>query len=160
MMAVVSSFLEQRDQLVHFVPSPEGLWTIHITSQFQMLIIDIRNSNAIACASSLLQAIFKVFTEFENVRSAGQVDAFDRSDIGSQYLINVKNYKLSNLFKDVPSLTETCRANVSKDARLFNMSLVKWNNFSEITNNGEGVIFEFDYTNDIIGGLKPFFLPG
>lgn len=157
MMVVALSYLQFRDQLVHFVVSPEGLWTIHVTPEFQKLLISLRTNNAYTCSQSMLDAIHKVFTHFETPRSALQIEAIDRYNIGSQYLSTTKNYKLSNLFTDVPQLVQDCKTSVSEDAQLFNVSLVKWKRFSETVE--EGVYLSFDYISDIVGGLAPFFSP-
>lgn len=170
MMVVVLSFLQFRDQLVHFVVSPEGLWTIHITTEFQKLLLKLRSSNSYTCSQSLLQAIHNIFTQFETQRLT-TIDPIERYNIGGQYLSATKNYKLSNLFNDVPQLNSDCKADVSEDAQLFNVSLVKWKKFSEVSSNeiatalrnegqgSEGVLLTFDYVLDIPGGLTPFFFP-
>lgn len=157
MMVVALSYLQFRDQLVHFVPSPEGLWSIHVTSEFQKLLINLRTKNAYKCSQSILHAIHKVFTRFEIPRLASQIEAIDRYNIGSQYLSTTKNYKLSNLFADVPQLNQDCKTDVSEDTQLFNVSLIKWKRFSESAE--EGVQLTFDYVSDIPGGLSPFFFP-
>lgn len=155
MMIVALSFLQFRDQLAHFVVSPEGLWSIHLTPEFQSLLIHLRSNNAFECSQGILGAIHKVFTNFENPRSAEAIDPIDRYNIGGQYLTTIKNYKLSNLFRDVPSLQENCQTEVKQDAQLYNVSLIKWKKFSE----DEGVYLSFDYVTDIPGGLSPFFFP-
>jgi hypothetical protein len=157
MMVVALSFLQFRDQLVHFVPSPEGLWSIHVTPEFQKLLVTLRSNNSFLCTQTILDAIHKVFTQFETPRSALQIEAIDRYNVGGQYLAATKNYKLSNLFADVPQLNQDCKAEVSVDAQLFNVSLIKWKRFSETAD--EGVFLTFDYISDIAGGLSPFFFP-
>jgi hypothetical protein len=157
MMVVALSYLQFRDQLVHFVPSPEGLWSIHVTPEFQKLLIILRTKNSYPCSQSMLNAIHKVFTQFETPRLASQIEAIDRYNIGNQYLSATKNYKLSNLFADVPELNQDCKTDVSEDAQLFNVSLIKWKRFSETAD--EGVHLTFDYVSDIPGGLSPFFFP-
>jgi hypothetical protein len=157
MMVVALSYIHYRDQLVHFVASPEGLWSIHVTSEFQKLLVYLRTKDAKPCIQSILDAIHKVFTKFENPRSALEIEAIDRYNIGSQYLSATKNYKLSNLFTDVPQLVHDCKTDVSEDAQLFNVSLIKWKRFSETVD--EGVFLTFDYISDIPGGLSPFFFP-
>ena len=155
MMMVALSFLQFRDQLAHFVISPEGLWSIHLTPEFQSLLIHLRSNNAFECSQGILDAIHKVFTNFEKPRSAEAIDPIDRYNIGEHYLITIKNYKLSNLFRDVPSLQESCQTEVKQDAKLYNVSLIKWKKFSETVD--EGVYLSFDYVIDIPGGLSPFF---
>lgn len=157
MMVVALSFLQFRDQLVHFVASPEGLWSIHVTPEFQKLLIHLRNKNSYKCSQSILDAIHKVFTKFESPRSALEIEAINRYNIGGQYLSATKNYKLSNLVNDVPQLNEDCKSEASDDAQLFNVSLIKWKRFSESSD--EGVYLTFDYISDIAGGLSPFFFP-
>lgn len=157
MMVVALSYLQFRDQLVHFVVSPEGLWTIHVTPEFQTLLVQLRARNSLDCSQGILGAIHKVFTWLETPRSALEIEAIDRYNVGSEYLMTTKNYLLSNLFNDVPQLNEDCKADVSRDARLFNVSLIKWKRFSETKE--EGVHLTFDYITDIPGGLSPFFFP-
>ncbi|CCV02163.1 hypothetical protein IIV25_145R [Invertebrate iridovirus 25] len=157
MMVVTLSFLQFRDQLVHFVASPEGLWSIHITPEFQRLLVTLRTKNSYPCSQSILDAIHKVFTQFESPRLAKEIEAIDRYNIGGQYLSATKNYKLSNLVADVPQLRQDCNSEVSDDAQLFNVSLIKWKRFSETAD--EGVYLTFDYISDIPGGLSPFFFP-
>jgi len=157
MMVVALSYLQFRDQLVHFVVSPEGLWSIHVTPEFQKLLVHLRSHNSYPCSQSILDAIHKVFTQFESPRSALEIEAIDRYNIGSQYLSITKNYKLSQLFLDVPQLNQDCRVEVTEDAQLFNVSLIKWKRFSESAE--EGVHLTFDYISDIPGGLSPFFFP-
>jgi hypothetical protein len=157
MMVVALSYLQYRDQLVHFVPSPEGLWSIHVTPPFQKLLISLRTNNATTCSQNMLNAIYKVFTNFETPRLTSQIEAINRYNIGSQYLTVIKNYKLSNLFIDVPELDQFCKTDVSEDVQLFNVSLIKWKRFSETSD--EGVYLTFDYVLDIPGGLSPFFFP-
>lgn len=161
MMIVALSFLQFRDQLAHFVVSPEGLWSIHLTPEFQSLLIHLRSNNAFECSQGILNAIHKVFTNFENPRSAEAIDPIDRYNIGGQYLTTIKNYKLSNLFRDVPSLQENCQTEVKQDTQLYNVSLIKWKKFSEKFSEtvDEGVYLSFDYVTDIPGGLSPFFFP-
>jgi len=149
MMVVALSFLNFRDQLVHFVVSPEGLWSIHVTTEFQKLLVSLRSSNSYDCSQGILAAIHKVFTDFENPRLANTIDAIDRHNIGGRYLATTKNYKLSNLFTDVPDLNSVCRVNVAEDAQLFNVSLIKWKRFSETADNG--VYLTFDYIADLPG---------
>jgi hypothetical protein len=122
MMVVALSFLQYRDQLVHFVASPEGLWSIHVTPEFQKLLINLRTKNSRPCSESILNAIHKMFTQFETPRLTDTVEAIDRYNIGGQYLTTTKNYKLSR-FADVPQLNQDCKADVSEDAQLFNVSL-------------------------------------
>ncbi|ADO00428.1 hypothetical protein WIV_gp085 [Wiseana iridescent virus] len=157
MMVVTLSFLNFRDQLVHFVASPEGLWSIHITPEFQRLLVTLRTKNSTKCSLSILNAIHKVFTQFESPRLAEEIEAIDRYNIGGQYLSATKNYKLSNLVADVPQLKQDCNSEVSDDAQLFNVSLIKWKRFSETAD--EGVYLTFDYISDIPGGLSPCFFP-
>lgn len=157
MMVVALSFLQYRDQLAHFVASPEGLWSIHVTPEFQKLLIHLRTKNSHPCSESILNAVHKVFTQFETPRLADTVEAIDRYTIGGQYLATTKNYKLSSLFADVPQLNQDCKTDVSEDAQLFNVSLIKWKRFSETVD--EGVQLTFDYISDIPGGLSPFFFP-
>jgi len=165
MMVVVLSYLQYHDQLVHFVASPEGLWSIHLTPEFQKLVVHLRTRNASNCTESILHAIHKVFTKFEQPRLVDTVEAIDRYNIGDRYLSTTKNYKLSNLFTDVPELQQNCKTEVSEDAQLFNVSLIKWKRFSETVDTyfpetaGEGVYLTFDYIADIPGGLSPFFFP-
>lgn len=155
MMNVALSYLQFRDQLAHFVASPEGLWIIHITLEFQKILIKLRTKNSYKCSQQVLDAIYKVFTEFETPRLITQIDAIDRYNIGSQYLSVVKNYKLSNLISTVPDIRNDCMSDISEDAQLFNVSLIKWKKFSESAE--EGVHLSFDYVPDIPGGLSPFF---
>lgn len=157
MMVVALSFLQYRDQLVHFVVSPEGLWSIHVTPEFQKLLVRLRTKNSHPCTQSILDAVYNVFTKFETPRLTGAIEAIDRYNIGGQYLATTKNYKLSNLFTDVPQLQQDCKTDVVADAQLFNVSLIKWKRFSE--NTEEGVHLTFDYLVDIPGGLSPFFFP-
>lgn len=157
MMVVALSYLEFRDQLVHFVPGPEGIWTIHITPEFQKLLVKLRTYNVYECSKSILESIFKVFTFFETPRLTEAVEAIDRYNIGYQYLATVKNYNLSRLFTDVPEIKESCKSEISEDAQLFNVSLIKWKHFSETPE--EGVYLSFDYIVDIHGGLAPFLFP-
>lgn len=153
MMLVALSYLQFRDQLVHFVVSPEGLWAIHAAPRFQKLLIELRDKNSVDCSTKLLEAINTVFTKFEVQRSSTQVEAIDRYDIGWQYLSATKNYRMSSLFKDVPELTRECKAEISDDTRLFNVSLIKWRRFSQTSDNG--VYLSFNYIIDIPGGLFP-----
>lgn len=157
MMLVALSYLEYKDQLVHFVVSPEGLWAIHVTTEFQKLLIQLRTSNAYNCSKQLLEAILTVFTNFEKPRLAEKIDVIERHNIGNLYLTTIKNYKLSNLFLDVPHIKEYCGGNITKDVQLYDVSLIKWKKFSETAN--EGVFLSFDYISDIPGGLSPFFFP-
>jgi hypothetical protein len=159
MMVVAVSFLQFRDQLVHFVASPEGLWTIHITPEFQKLLVKLRTKNSYTCSQGILQAIHNIFTKFESPRSALAVEAIDRYKVSDQYLSATKNYKLSNLFADVPQLNNVCQNDITQDedAQLFNVSLVKWKHFSETIE--EGVYLTFDYVSDLEGGLAPILFP-
>lgn len=157
MMVVTLSFLKFRNQLVHFIPSPEGLWTIHVTPEFQKLLINLRTKNAYKCSQSILNAIYKIFTQFEIPRLTSEVEPIDRYQIASAYLSTTKNYKLSNLFSSTPQLKDDCKTDVSEDAQLFNVSLIKWKRFSETSE--EGVQLIFDYILDIPGGFSPFFFP-
>lgn len=156
MMVVVSYYLQNKDQLVHFVSSPEGLWTIHITSQFQKILKILKTLNKVTCGTSIMEAIHSVFTKFEYGRSIN-IDPIERHNIGSQYLSATKNYKLSNLFTDVPSLQMDCKTEIVEDAQLFDVSLIKWKKFSETVD--EGVLLTFDYIPDPDGGLPPFIFP-
>lgn len=155
MMLVAQSFINFRDQLVHFVASPEGLWTIHITPEFQKLLVYLRTKNSKKCVESLLDAIHKVFTQFEKPRLAEEVRPINRFAVRQEYLSTTKKYKLSNLFTHVPQLAVDCKYDVQDDAQLFNVSLIKWKRFSETGD--EGVSLTFDYISDIPGGLSPFF---
>jgi hypothetical protein len=156
MMVVVLYYLQNKDQLVHFVSSPEGLWTIHITSQFQKILKVLKTLNKIKCGESILEAIHNVFTKFEYGRTI-DIDPIERHNIGSQYLSATKNYKLSNLFVDVPSLQMDCNTEIVEDAQLFDVSLIKWKKFTETSD--EGVFLTFDYIPDPKGGLAPIIFP-
>jgi hypothetical protein len=158
MMLVALSYLEYRDQLVHLVISPEGIWTIHLTVEFQKLLIKLRTNNAYECSKQILEAILYVFTVFENPRLTESIDVMERHTIGNVYLTTTKNYKLSTLFSDVPQLKDHCSSlKISKDVQLYDVSLIKWKRFSETSD--EGVFLSFDYISDIPGGLSPFFFP-
>lgn len=157
MMVVALSFFQFRDQLAHFVISPEGLWSIHITSEFQKLLINLRDTNSYECSKSILNAINTVFTKFEVPRSATEIDAIDRYTIRGQYLSTTKNYKLSSLFADVPDLKQACGIDIAVDIQLYNVFLIKWKRFSESPD--EGVHLTFDYILDTPGGLTSFLFP-
>jgi hypothetical protein len=157
MVVAASSFLYFRNQLVHFVVSPEGLWSIHVNIEFQKLLISLRSKNASECTQAMFKAIFIVFTNFENPRSSQVIEAIDRYNTSALYLSTIKNYKLSDLFTDVPQLHHVCKANITNDTQLFDISLIKWKRFSESSE--EGVYLTFDYVSDIKGGFLPFFFP-
>ncbi len=157
MMVVVLSFFQFRNQLAHFVPSPEGIWIIHVTPEFQKLLIKLRTKNSYTCAHGILGAIHQIFTQFEDPRSAELVEAINRYNIGGQYLAATKKYKLSNLMSDVPELNDDCQHEIYEDAQLFNVSLIKWKHFTESAE--EGVYLTFDYVSDILGGLPPIIFP-
>jgi hypothetical protein len=154
MMTIAMSYLQFRNQLAHFVVSPEGLWVVHLTPEFQKLLVSLRTSNAYECSQAIMNAIFHVFTTFESPRLAANVEALDRHYTSLQYLETTKTYKLSNLVADVPSLGDSCKKEVSADSQLFDVDLIKWKRFS---NPEEGVLLIFEYISDIPGGLSPFF---
>jgi hypothetical protein len=154
MMSIAMSYLQFRDQLAHFIASPEGLWVVHVTPEFQKLLISLRTTNAYECSKAMMDAIFHVFTTFESPRLAANVEALDRYYTSVQYLEITKTYKLSNLVTDVPSLGDSCKKDVYVDAKLFDIELIKWKRFS---NSEEGVQLIFEYVSDLPGGLSPFF---
>lgn len=156
MMVVVLYYLQNKNQLVHFVSSPEGLWTIHITSQFQRILKALKTLNKIKCGESILDAIHNVFTKFEYGRTI-DIDPIERHNVGSKYLSATKNYKLSNLFVDVPSLQTDCKTEIAEDAQLFDVSLIKWKKFTETAD--EGVFLTFDYIPDPEGGFTSIIWP-
>jgi hypothetical protein len=155
MMVVALSYMEYRNQLVHFVSSPEGVWAIHVTAEFQRILYIIRSQNSKKCSRGIFEAIYTIFTAFESPRLSSNVAAVERYNVGDKYLSLVKNYTLSKLIADVPILRSQCsQAKVTRDAQLYNVSLIKWKHFSEPPD--QGVFLTFDYNIDVAGGLTGF----
>jgi hypothetical protein len=158
MMLVAYSYIEKKDQLMHLVPSHDGIWVIHVTTEFQKLLVLLRANNLRRCAEGILTAIRDVFVGFETPRQADVVAAIDRHTIAARYLALTKTYTLTRLVKDVPSLQEACvNFTVAEDAQLYNVSLIKWKRFSETYE--KGVHLTFDYNVDHDGRLPPYFIP-
>lgn len=163
MMIICMSYVERRNQLVHFVSSPEGIWVIHLVVDFQKILVALGLSNSVKCASAIFEAVYTVFTAFETPRLASKVDAIERRSIIDVYLLTVKNYTMRRLISDVPALSSVCaripNIEVSADPQLFNVSLVKWKQFSNT--NDKGVFLTFDYfADETIRDLHPVFSKG
>lgn len=148
MMSICMSYFQNRNQLVHFVPSPEGVWIVHVATDFQRILINLRLNNSIQCAQDVFRAVYDVFTSFETPRLTSNVTPMDRRAVVKAYMQTVKHYNLNRLIHDVPSLLFSCSKEWVEDSdpQLFNVSLIKWKYFS--SSSAQGVFLTFDYFVD------------
>jgi hypothetical protein len=149
MAVVVSEYLRDRDQLGHFVASPEGLWVIKITPEFQNILKPLKSVSPSACTNELLAAIANVYGNYEHDRYTN-IDPLQRHNAGQTYISKVKTYKVSNLINDLPDLARSCNILLSHDATLFNVDYIKWKQFDDAA---QGVMMTFAYIPDPSGGL-------
>lgn len=146
--STVYMYLNDKDQLAHFVVSPEGIWIIHITPEFQTILLDLKKNKNIDCGSEILESIRSKFTEFDNYRNK-RVNPIERHLYSDRYTSTIKNYKISNLFSDIPKVKLICNPIQELNFRLFNVNLVEW----ETIFNNNGVELLFTYISDPDGGL-------
>lgn len=154
MRVVAQQYLLDRDQLAHFVIGPEGIWVIHLTPGFQRILQELKTTGNLDCGDAILEAIYQTFTKFDYARDIS-TDPIERHKVSDDYMSAVKNYRISNLFNDVPTAKQICQPQLSEDVRLFDVNLLKWKMFD----NKLGVTLAFSYILDMRGGLSFFILP-
>lgn len=70
---IVGSFLQNLNQLVHIVVSPEGLWIVSVSYEFQVVLKMLKLYSDSQCFQSLEDSIFKNFTIFDKSRYKSEV---------------------------------------------------------------------------------------
>ena len=156
MRTITGVYMGDKDQLVHFVVSPEGMWAVHISIAFQRMLMFLKRARLYDCANEVIERIKDVFGGIENVRGMS-INPIERHKAELFFSEKVKKYTIGKLAKDVPSLIHVCHAidPNSKDAPLFDTELIKWKRFDEYN----GVYLSYDYVPDTQGGLPPFIQP-
>lgn len=156
MRALVVWFLQDRNQLAHFVVAPEGLWIVSLTYEFQLLIKTLKKFRLVQCGNELQRAIYDVFTRFDYARSKA-VSPLERHRAEADYVTTVAGFKIGTLLGLVPSLVASCHvANKYEPYPLFKVSFVKWDRFEEAI--GSEVTHTVEYAPDERGGL-PILIP-
>jgi hypothetical protein len=154
MASCMAWFLNNKNQIAHFVISSEGIWSICLTTEFQKILLRIKNNISVfkKCAEGIYNTILELFSSQEPKRSK-DIDTTIRLDEKNNFLNLVKNYKIRNLFSEAPDVYENCRnANANYDVLLFNVMLIKWKYFK--TN--KDIVLSYSYILDEKGGFKGY----
>lgn len=153
MVFMVKSFLVNRNVLVHFVVSSEGLWVVHLRPYFQKLLYDLKkNPESSRCQEEIINFVTESFGMMEGQRAYDVVAPESRWKVRSAFINTTKSLKISD-FKGT-SLEAQCSPFIKEDALMFDVNLIKWSVF-ETTK----VFMTFSYINDPVGGLPCFLRP-
>ncbi|UUT40544.1 hypothetical protein [carnivorous sponge associated iridovirus] len=149
---VVGNYLENRDILVHFVISSEGIWVIHLRPQFQRLLYELKNQYSTEeCQKKLVEFIKRSFIFLEGQRRYEMISPADRAETRRKFIETSKNLKISD-YRGT-EVEPACSPFIREDALLFDIDLIKWKTFES-----NKVIMTFSYIADPVGGL-PCLLP-
>jgi hypothetical protein len=108
----------------HFVASPEGLWVIKPTYDFQCLMIIVsQDDNYI---DTLLDAIHDTYTPLDEKRMKKNTSVLNRCLISQEYLDIISNTRLESISIDIAR-----RFTTYKDSILFSVEFIKWSDFHE-----------------------------
>lgn len=150
-------YLENNDILVQFVSSAEGLWTMHMSYEFQKILYYLKTNKLTTCSLHLLEAIKTKFEKVEQSRLKSHVDSQERPLMKQRYLEMVNAYTISHLLQDVPTLATACTVDMlaDKDSVLYNINLIPWTTFTE-----HGALrMDFEYLPDPEGNLPAYIPP-
>ena len=149
---MVGNYLENRDILVHFVISSEGIWVIHLRPQFQRLLYELKNQYSTEeCQKKLVEFIKRSFIFLEGQRRYEMISPADRAETRRKFIETSKNLKISD-YRGT-EVEPACSPFIREDALLFDIDLIKWKTFES-----NKVIMTFSYIADPVGGL-PCLLP-
>lgn len=145
---VVNSFLTGNNILAHFVVTNEGIWVVHVTYNFQKLLIHFRNTLSLACKKNLIYKINNEFTTLEVNRHCHLVTPDKRCSVVKEFETVATSYTIFDLVKQLPE----CPVPTISNSLLFDTKLITWDQFQN------GVEMKFDYVPDEEGNL-PAYLP-
>jgi hypothetical protein len=151
MRVLVNFFLQDHNQLAHFVVAPEGLWIVSLTYEFQLLIKTLKKFSLIQCGIDLQQAIYEVFTQFDYARSQS-TSPLDRHRAEADYTTMIAGFKIGTLLGLVPSLVTSCHvANKYEKYPLFKVAYIRWDRFEDLSTETTHTV---EYAPDERGGLS------
>jgi len=155
MKMIVGSFLQDYNQLAHFVVAPEGLWILSLTYEFQLLVNTVKKFGLIDCGVHLQQAIYDVFSTFDFARDKA-VSPLERHRAESDYVTTIAGFKIGTLLGLVPSLVTSCHvANKYQSSQIFKVAFINWDRFEDLSGQ---VTYTVEYAPDERGGL-PISIP-
>lgn len=147
MKNVAESYFTTKPQLVHIVISPEGLWIIMMSYEYQHLCNRIIENNLSDVSERLLDGIYNVFTNLEQYRVTDSVDPLHRHQSDQHYLIDVSNVRMGTILPDV--------SNEYYKYPIFKLNYFKWSVFEHNTN---GIVITSEYlpTANIGAYIPPY----
>jgi hypothetical protein len=127
MRVVAGSFFTNRPQLVHMVISPEGIWVVMTSYEYQQVAKKMLKANLADKAMKLVNEIRDVFTQLEKYRVTDTIDPLYRHQTDQHYMVAVSKIKIGTVLKD-----EAFRdfANFP----IFKLNYFKWSVFDNPTN--------------------------
>ncbi|ABF82076.1 hypothetical protein MIV046R [Invertebrate iridescent virus 3] len=155
---ISNQWLFPRPNIAHFICSPEGLWVVSLTEEFQSLLMGLRDLGEVAwpCINMILFVIFEsMFQQHDQKFNYPTVTPitkwFELTDV--QDLI--KNLTLKRCFNylNIPmeKFEATCQTiSGYQNVRLYDISYNKWESFSALPD--EGLYFTFYYKYDDFTG--------
>lgn len=137
---ILSSFLNKRNVLAHFVVTTEGIWIIYISVAFQKFLsrLAVFYKNDL---TDIINNIGDIYQKTENYRISNFIDPVDRKDIRKAF-INKSN---SITIKDLNSVQE--KNYLGDNFFLFKLRLLTWNKLKK------DIILKFPYFIDAEAGL-------
>lgn len=158
---LVQMFLADCDQIAHFVPSPDGVWVVHIGVEFQRLLKMVKRKFGYGyCARTIVDAVAREFDRYDAARTCRAIDPHERRIAKASYRSSTSAYVVRDIVAAVPSLGWLTRSTGGEEfdatGRLVSVDCVEWKRFAVGI---PTVVLNFDYVEDAECGLTPFIAP-
>jgi hypothetical protein len=153
----IPMFLSQFDKIVEFVAAAEGIWFIHMTIDFQRLLLDLRGRPWVAnCRGPLYEAVKEIY---EITKLGTHIPHLSRLSVDA-YTERVNYITFSHLFLSSnksllnPLIARCAKFDRVHDFQLFHIGLIPWSAFR-----GGAVPITFTYILDVDGGQTAYIEP-
>lgn len=114
-------------QLMHVVVSPEGMWVMKLTIQFQALLRILIKFGLETCIDQILDGVNEKLAPYDVIRSTVSVPAHDRNIQRKEYLSTVNGITLRAVAP--PDVCNVARKYYK--STLYQIELIKWQRFTE-----------------------------
>lgn len=147
MKNIAESFFTGKPQLVHMVSSPEGLWVIMTSYEYQQLARKILSLESPDVSDRLLNSVDNAFAPYEN-RSTDRVDVIHRHKYAKLFMMVNASITISSVLSD----------DVAREFAqfpIFKISFYKWSIFDDPTNK-VSITVEYLPTENLEAHLPPY----
>ena len=114
-------------QLMHIVVSPEGMWVMKLTIQFQALLRIVNKFGLEDCFEKILYGVRTKLEPYDQIRSTVNVPAQDRNRQRKEYLATVNGITLRSVAP--PDICNAAKKYYN--STLYQIELIKWQRFTE-----------------------------